>query len=258
MPTVCVCLMCEWLGGAFMAKLLSRHFNTWPEILSPTLLDRFWVCAGEGLVITGLLSYKIKRFAPECGLITSLFCGRFWEWISFSHTHTADAVEASPRPPSILVQKLLMGLRAQKQLSHFNKWTKLLGYTAQFRGGKKNLKCENVINVQNKQESLRRKLYPIPPFTFIQAYSFKKKKKSYLCRMVLGSPMMHHSQGSLCTWAQHGLPGRIQSRRSSGFCPRYYTSSREWFLSVSIPDFHTCDSAALEKGAEQTNRQRHG
>lgn len=178
MPTVCVCLMCEWLGGAFMAKLLSRHFNTWPEILSPTLLDRFWVCAGEGLVITGLLSYKIKRFAPECGLITSLFCGRFWEWISFSHTHThtADAVEASPRPPSILVQKLLMGLRAQKQLSHFNKWTKLLGYTAQFRGGKKNLKCENVINVQNKQESLRRKLYPIAPFTFIQAYSFKKKK----------------------------------------------------------------------------------
>lgn len=65
--------------------------------------------------------------------------------------------------------------------------------------------------------------------------------------MVLGNPMMHHSQGSRYTWAQRGLPGRIPSRRCNGFCPRYCTSSREWFLLVSIPDFHTCDLAALKK-----------
>lgn len=64
---------------------------------------------------------------------------------------------------------------------------------------------------------------------------------------MLGSPTMHHCQDSRYMWAQHVLPGRIPSHRCNGFCPRYCTSSHEWFLLVSTQDFHMCDSAALEK-----------
>lgn len=73
--------------------------------------------------------------------------------------------------------------------------------------------------------------------------------------MVLGSPMMHHSQGSQYMWAQHGLPGRTPSCRCSGFCRQYYTLSHEWFLLVSVLDFRTCDSVKLEKGTEKTKRK---